>query len=119
MPAAAGFRARREVGVAMWEPNRRKAEIKQPVAYREVPDGRRQEGPGRVAVRGEDQPAARIGRIGHQPTAELVERVGEALQVGLLRVRREIDVLGAVPSAVGLDRGGADDDKPDLEQDLQ
>ena len=49
------------------------------------------------------------------------ERIREALQVALLRVRREVDVLCRLRSAVGLDRSAADDDEPDAmsEEDVQ
>jgi hypothetical protein len=76
---------------------------------------------GGEVVGGQRHPAVWICRLGDQPTAELVEPIGEPLQVGLLGVGREVDVLGDVPSAVGLDRSAADDDELDVvpEEDLQ
>jgi hypothetical protein len=50
-----------------------------------------------------------VPAVGH-----VVELGGEALQVVRLGVRREVDVLGHVPTAVRLDRGPADNDEPDL-----
>jgi hypothetical protein len=51
----------------------------------------------------------------------LVERVGEPVTVARLGVGREVDVLGDVPSAMGLDRSAADYDELGRvpEEDLQ
>jgi hypothetical protein len=56
-------------------------------------------------------PGGCVGRIGDEPAVELVQRITETVQVGLVTVGREIDVEGVVATAMRLNARAADHDE--------
>jgi hypothetical protein len=86
------LRPGREFSVAVREAAWGEREVKLAVSRRQVPDGGGEEAARCEVVGWERHPGGRVGRIGDEAAVELVQRITETLQVGLVTVGREIDV---------------------------
>jgi hypothetical protein len=84
-------------------------EVKLAVSRCQAPDGGGEEAARREVVGREWRPGGCVRGIGDEAAVELVQRISQAVQVGLVTVWGDIDVEGVVATAIRLNARAADD----------
>ena len=94
------LRAEREFSIAAREAARCEREVELAVSRCQVPDGGGEEAARCEVVGWERHPGGHVRRIGDEAAVELVQRISEPVQVGLVPIGGDIDVEGVVATAV-------------------